>query len=102
MKKLYRKLFVALCFATLFSADLCEAQALPDFSRWNGMLWKLSSHVNCYYFSDVDSQQLPDDKIQSPETLWGITTADISGTFTTLIYMRKVIMAGVIRCKGYI
>jgi len=86
MKRLYINLFLALVFSAFFSAGISEAQVLPDFSRWNGTLWKLSSPVKGYYFSDVGSASLPDEKVKGKEARWAVATADISGTFALNIY----------------
>jgi hypothetical protein len=89
MKRLYAKLTLAFLFITFFCVGVSEAQGLPDFSRWNGTLWKLSTTVKGYYFSDAASPSLPDKKIRGTEAQWGITTADISGTFTLDIYEKS-------------
>lgn len=89
MKRLYVKLFLALFFITFFCVGVSDAQGLPDFSRWNGTLWKLSSIAKGYYFSDADSPNPPDKKIRGTEIQWGLTTADISGTFSIAVFEKS-------------
>jgi hypothetical protein len=86
MKRLYVKLALALFFITFFCVGVSEAQGLPDFSRWNGTLWKISTTAKGYYFSDAALPNPPDTKVRGTETQWGTTTADISGTFSIDIY----------------
>ena len=62
----------------------------PGFAVWNGTLLKLTMKTKGYYYLPTTRNNLNayDDKISESETLYGIVTGDISGTFQIAIFSK--------------
>jgi hypothetical protein len=67
-----------------------EAQTPPDLSLWNGSFWRITNAMAGCYFSDdaVNDYTGPDGVFDHTVVLWGIVTADVTGTFIVDIYSK--------------
>jgi hypothetical protein len=90
MKRLLKKIVLSMCFIMFLLVSTSEAQAPPDLSLWNGTLWRITNAMAGCYFSDdaVNDFNGPDGVFDHTVVLWGIVTADMTGTFIVNIYSR--------------
>lgn len=90
MKKIGCALILVAFLGGVFLSSPLEAQGVPDFSLWNGTLWKLTTAQWGYYFSDeaVEDFAPSDGRIAYSGPQWGVISADEMGNFSINIYVR--------------
>jgi hypothetical protein len=86
MKSLCVKIFLTLVLLVGFAYGNVYAQ---DFSVWDGSLWKIKQTAKGVVFSNPDANEPPDGKARGTEQIWGIMTADVTGTNISIQFYEK-------------